>query len=191
MRTLVLAAAVLAAGLAAAATANAGTVAIDVNDNFGGDAPSYSVVDASFVLPAGFSNAVLTLSTFAADDRTVAYLNGTVIGDTGIYGPGEGSFFYTANGPNVPLYFEYGNAGPFAPVTGPFVAGTNTIELIVNNTGNGIYGGPSGGPSGVYLDGTVTYGGGVPEPATWAMLILGLGAIGATLRSRRSIAVAA
>lgn len=30
---------------------------------------------------------------------------------------------------------------------------------------------------------------GVPEPATWAMLILGLGAAGATLRGRRSLAV--
>lgn len=33
--------------------------------------------------------------------------------------------------------------------------------------------------------------GGVPEPATWAMMIMGFGAIGATIRRRRATAVAA
>jgi hypothetical protein len=32
---------------------------------------------------------------------------------------------------------------------------------------------------------------GVPEPATWAMMLLGFGGLGATLRRRRAQAVAA
>jgi hypothetical protein len=32
--------------------------------------------------------------------------------------------------------------------------------------------------------------GSVPEPATWAMLLIGLGATGATLRSRRRVIAA-
>ncbi len=34
-------------------------------------------------------------------------------------------------------------------------------------------------------DPVLTPTGGVPEPATWAMMILGLGGVGATLRRRR------
>ena len=30
----------------------------------------------------------------------------------------------------------------------------------------------------------------VPEPATWALMILGFGAVGATLRQRRGLAMA-
>ena len=33
--------------------------------------------------------------------------------------------------------------------------------------------------------------GGVPEPATWAMMLVGFGGIGAAMRSRRKVAVAA
>lgn len=36
----------------------------------------------------------------------------------------------------------------------------------------------------------LTYSGGVPEPATWAMLILGMGVTGAVLRRRREAAIA-
>lgn len=53
---------------------------------------------------------------------------------------------------------------------------------------------------GVYMDDLFDYGdtltvcgaptGGVPEPATWAMMLLGLGGLGAALRMRRGIAAA-
>ena len=43
-----------------------------------------------------------------------------------------------------------------------------------------------------YTVSNVTYGGGaVPEPATWAMMLMGFGLIGATARGRRQVALAA
>ncbi|HEX5261997.1 MAG TPA: PEPxxWA-CTERM sorting domain-containing protein [Phenylobacterium sp.] len=38
------------------------------------------------------------------------------------------------------------------------------------------------------LQGTVRTGGGVPEPATWAMMLIGFGGLGAVLRRRRALA---
>ena len=51
---------------------------------------------------------------------------------------------------------------------------------------------PNGEPPFSLLDG-VTVSGAVPEPATWAMMILGMGAVGATsrLRRRQGVVVAA
>ncbi|MGL6042555.1 MAG: PEPxxWA-CTERM sorting domain-containing protein, partial [Sandaracinobacteroides sp.] len=41
------------------------------------------------------------------------------------------------------------------------------------------------GPSGIALD-NVTVTSNVPEPATWGMMILGFGLVGATMRRRRA-----
>ena len=49
----------------------------------------------------------------------------------------------------------------------------NTIEVIGSTTGAGNY------------SGTATFTAVVPEPATWAMMITGLGLLGMTLRRRR------
>jgi hypothetical protein len=51
-----------------------------------------------------------------------------------------------------------------------------------------------GGGGGFVLDNAVFNEGGVggiPEPATWAMMIAGFGLVGATMRRRRSVAVSA
>ena len=41
-----------------------------------------------------------------------------------------------------------------------------------------------------YLYGSVTLAGGVPESSTWALMALGIGGLGAALRSRRRTATA-
>jgi hypothetical protein len=42
---------------------------------------------------------------------------------------------------------------------------------------------------GIPVDTTTTTGGGVPEPATWAMLVAGFGLAGASLRRRRALSI--
>ena len=37
----------------------------------------------------------------------------------------------------------------------------------------------------------ITGGGGIPEPATWALMLAGMGGVGAALRARRKAALAA
>ncbi len=73
-------------------SASATTLNVSVGEDFGNFANSYYTVDATFVLPVGFSNAVLNTSLFAADDRAVLQLNGSNVSETGILGQGRGRF---------------------------------------------------------------------------------------------------
>ena len=54
------------------------------------------------------------------------------------------------------------------------------------------YGECCGGPAVIRFDiNGAPVGGGVPEPATWAMMMVGFGGLGAMMRRRRSVALAA
>jgi hypothetical protein len=132
----------------------------------------------------------LAIADLAADDRVEVELNGDPIAASGIYGPGTGVFMFTPTGSQVSETFLGNNvlsASDPLDVTGPFNIGDNTIELIINNTGNGISGGLTGGPSSANFTAEVITpaAGGVPEPASWLLITTGVLAIGAGLRVRR------
>jgi hypothetical protein len=61
------------------------------------------------------------------------------------------------------------------PFTGTVSLAPGDYRLVVNGTAT----------SGGSFDGTVTILAAVPEPATWAMMLLGFGAIGLSMRKRR------
>ena len=82
-------------------------------------------------------------------------------------------------------------ATPWVTVTHTFTA-TSTSELLSFLS----IGTPSGLPPVALLDGvhlndlTITTHSGVPEPASWALMILGFSGLGAMLRRRRTLATA-
>ena len=176
-------------GAALVAPASAVTVDISQSVNFAGTA--FNLLEQSVVLPTGFSNALINIHTVYANDAAVLQVNGVNIVGWGIFGPGDGSFAFDSAGPFVS--FQYALGHQFAPLavnqsyTAPFVAGNNTIKLFHNDNGNGIAGGQFHLNSGsVQFSADITYTAAVPEPETYAMLLAGLGLVGATARRRRA-----
>jgi hypothetical protein len=104
---------------------------------------------------------------FAADNKvTQISLNGNVLAASG-GGFGDWTSFGASSG---------------------FVAGLNNLQFIVTNIGQ-----QAGNPSGLRVEFTQSdvTAGGVPEPASWAMMIAGFGLVGAAMRRRqRSLAAA-
>jgi hypothetical protein len=84
--------------------------------------------------------------------------------------------------------------GDFSQTFGPLLSGVNfttqTISFSTTTAGHLVF--SEHGPSdqqGNLLD-NVKLTAGVPEPATWAMMLVGFGGMGALLRSRRRAALA-
>lgn len=174
-----------AAALVVAAPAAAVTVVIDQSASLA-NTPFFQT-SQTVSLGAGFSNALINITSLSADDAAVVAVNGTPIFGAGIFGPGAGNFYFTANGASVPFNFSAnGSGGSFAA---PFVVGNNTIEVFYNNNNAGINSGNgplTGGPGSLDFVGTVTYDANVvPEPSSWVMLIAGFGLVGAAARRRR------
>lgn len=175
----------IAAALVIAAPAAAVTVVIDQSASLNN--VSFYQTSQTISLGAGFNNALINITSLGADDAAIITVNGTSIFGTGIFGPGNGNFFFTAGGTSVPFAFAAnGSGGVFSA---PFVVGNNIIEVFYNNNNAGINtgnGGLTGGPGRLDLVGTVTFDAAVvPEPSSWVMLIAGFGLIGAASRRRR------
>ncbi|HEX4179548.1 MAG TPA: PEPxxWA-CTERM sorting domain-containing protein [Caulobacteraceae bacterium] len=98
---------------------------------------------------------------YAVDNQvTSILLNGVALNTNG--GGTDGSF-----------------TGFAAPTGSGFVSGANTLTFVVDNFAQN-----GGNPSGLNVEFTSSAGG-VPEPATWAMMLVGFGGLGAAIRSRR------
>jgi PEP-CTERM motif len=124
-----------------------------------------------------------------ADDRAVMLLNGVQVEAFGGLGPGLSTFVFTPAGPEMPQYFQNNCCEPGSgmqldiALDGPFVSGVNTLEFIDNNTNHGIYGNIMDiGPSRLSFQGRISS---IPEPSTWAMMIVGLSGLGALMHIRR------
>ena len=109
---------------------------------------------------AGFNASSATfMGRFAVDNTVDAILlNGVAITGSG------GTFDQWTN---------------FSSVTGLFAAGNNTIEFIVRNAAQA-----TGNPSGLRVEFLSSNVAAIPEPATWAMMIVGFGLVGGAMRRR-------
>ena len=121
------------------------------------------------------------------------HAGGTISGVVGFYAgdylPYDDDGYLAVNGvhifdASVGSLGTYGNSGwvPFTFTASTY--GVYTLELGGRNNGDN-----GGGPTGAVID-AVTINAGVPEAATWAMLIAGFGLTGAAMR-RRKAAIAA
>jgi len=191
-------------GLAAINPAHAGTVVFSGSQSntnapgaLGGRCPNFTVSIAN-VAPF-FSTGTSNLGTFsttqshcldspppvAPGSAAVPYYNGLfnylfADGDT-LFGDYSGTLSNAGSAGivnNTQLFDITGGTGEFAGASGNF-------------TGMGVIAFSPGHPplSNITFSGTIDAPG-VPEPATWGLMILGLGAVGTVLRARRRTVLA-
>jgi len=111
-----------------------------------------------------------TLVRYWADNALVSVLvNGTQI--------------FSANPASGAQQFVAGSGLTFNSNVAVWQLGANTINFIVRNDGTNSTGNP------VALMAEISVPGSVPEPGTWMLMILGLGAVGFAMRRRQNATV--
>jgi hypothetical protein len=139
----------------------------NVADNFDPEVPGFYNYTLSFDLTGFLPGTASFNGRFAVDNELDSI---TLNGNPVTQGGAGGFSFWTS----------------FASAGG-FVAGPNTLQFTVRNLAG------SGNPTGLRVEilGSAVTAAGVPEPASWALLIAGFGLIGAMARRRRLARVAA
>ena len=125
------------------------------------DCDGYWVARRTFQIPAGATNAVLTITNLGADDRAVVKLNGVVIASVGTNANGKGEMQFKDPGKNKPYRFRFISGPARVTNTNNLLPGLNIINVIVNNTNKGINGNivpvSAGSPSEFGMTARVSY----------------------------------
>jgi hypothetical protein len=136
----------------------------NASDSFDPDANGYYTYATTFGLTAGQAAGAAFTGQFAADNTVVdILLNGYSLGGGGVFSSWTG---FSATSPD-------------------FVAGQNSLQFVVEN-----YAQNGGNPSGLDVQFLSSVAGSVPEPASWAFMIVGVGFVGASLRRSKAQALA-
>jgi hypothetical protein len=89
--------------------------------------------DETFTIPAGATGVTFTYSGLAGDDRVALLLNGTTLSSVGVSGATGICTFLFPSGPVANYSLSGVTSGTVT--TGLNIGGTNTLRLVVNNTG--------------------------------------------------------
>ena len=113
----------------------------------------------------------VTLSGYDSADNVAFPTSAVVIDTLGIGFATSGGLFYN-------LYEDFGNVGPAYACGSPYcIEGPNAFDQLALNV-------QSVPTLSITLEA-------VPEPATWTMMVVGVGVLGGALRQRRKLAMAA
>jgi hypothetical protein len=150
--------------------------------------PAYLLTsDARFIAAQADGGYVVNPNTYSLT-FTLVGLNPSSASLSGFF---ESDNFATGflNGPQIvqdvqaTVFSNFQSLTPFSAPSADFVSGLNTLSFVVTDTGP---------PSALLVSGLggTANTSGTPEPASWALMLLGFGGLGAALRAQRRPATA-
>jgi hypothetical protein len=202
----------LAAGFAASALLIAAPASATVLFAFT-DAPAhspttgYTVID-NFNTTAGLTGSNFQIKVPPADGNGAPPANSIPAGTPYLSVLGGGSATYTFTAPVTSFEFDWGSVDGYNTLTvsstgadpviipglsfpnaangNQVAAGTNGLFTVSGNAGEKFTSVTFASASNSFEVDNLAVAGGVPEPASWAMMLLGFGGLGSLLRRRRS-----